>query len=256
MMSDLLCLDDVSLSFGGVKALDGVKFSVQRGEVLGLIGPNGAGKTTAMSVISGLYRPGGGQVVFEGKTISGMPAYRIARMGIGRTFQVVQPFANLSVLDNVAVGSLFSGSRRTTRKQAIEQAGIALERVRLSSRADLLPTQLTLSDRKRLEVARALSTHPRLLLLDEVMAGLNHSEIADLIELVREIQRSGVAVIIIEHVMPVILAVCDRVAVLQFGKVIALDVPQVVTRDSEVISAYLGSRFAERQKQRAAVTGE
>ncbi|GAA5235016.1 ABC transporter ATP-binding protein [Verticiella sediminum] len=252
-MNYLLDIQDVSLYFGGVRALGDVTLGVEQGEVLGLIGPNGAGKTTLMNAISGIYRPTAGRIAFGRRVISDQPPHRIAKLGIGRTFQVVQPFANLSVLENVAVGAMFAGTRGVlgSRAQAMRMAGIALERVGLSGRADMLPGQLTLSNRKRLELARALSTNPSLLLLDEVMAGLNHSEIGGLVNLIQKIRRDGTTVIVIEHVMRAILAVCDRIAVLQSGSIITVGDPAAVISDPRVIGAYLGNRFVERQKRKA-----
>ncbi len=250
-MTAMLEIEGVSLSFGGVRALDNVNLSVFGGEVLGLIGPNGAGKTTVLNAISGIYRPSSGQISLNGERISGLAPHRIAKSGVGRTFQIVQPFAHLTVLENVAVGAMFSGTQRPpSHAQAMERARVAVEQVGLSSKADLYPMQLTLSNRKRLEVARALSTSPKLLMLDEVMAGLNHSEIEELIGLVQEIKKAGITILIIEHVMKAILAVCDRIAVLQFGKVLLVDEPSKVLTDSRVISAYLGTKFADRQKRR------
>lgn len=252
MTRPLLSLQDVCLSFGGVQAVKSVSLQVEPGEVLGLIGPNGAGKTTLLNVISGLYRCQSGTIEFGGNSITGMAPHRIARLGIGRTFQLVQPFAQLSLIENVAVGAMFAGSTQARgRADALRLAGVALERVGLSAKADLLPSQITLSNRKRLELARALSTSPRLLLLDEVMAGLNHTEVSGLVELVRDIQRSGTTIIVIEHVMRAILALCSRIAVLQSGAIAVVGEPSAVVKDPRVISAYLGSRFAERHKARA-----
>jgi branched-chain amino acid transport system ATP-binding protein len=255
-MTAIVQLVDVSIAFGGVLAVDNVSLTVERGEVLGLIGPNGAGKTTLLNGVSGLNRLKRGRILLEGKIISSLPSYRIARAGIGRTFQIVQPFAHLSVLENVAIGAMFSNAGRGgTQHDAKEIALVSLERVGLTSKRDFLPSQLTLSERKRLELARALSTNPRVLLLDEVMAGINHTEIDVLIDLVRHIRDSGTTIVIIEHVMKAILALCDRIAVLQFGKLIAMDRPSVIMNDTNVVAAYLGSRFAKRQAQRNELVG-
>jgi branched-chain amino acid transport system ATP-binding protein len=250
-VTTLLAADAIGISFGGVKALTEVSFEVAEGEVVGLIGPNGAGKTTLLNVISGLYRPSHGRLAYGAADITGMKPHRIAKLGVARTFQIVQPFQHLSVRDNVAIGALFAGERPPSRQEALGRAEAALARVGLAAKADRRPRQLTLSERKRLEFARALAMAPRLLLLDEVMAGLNHTEIDGIIALIHEINAAGMTIIVVEHVMKAIMAVCHRIVVLQFGRKIADAAPDRVVDDPQVISAYLGHRFAERHRRQA-----
>jgi branched-chain amino acid transport system ATP-binding protein len=236
----------LTLHFGGVNALDDVSVSVSQGELVGLIGPNGAGKTTLLNAISGLHRPQSGTIEFDGRAITGLPPYKIAKLGIARTFQVVRPFATLTVRENVAVGAMFSGERTLGRADALARADSALEQVRLSAKATNLPSHLTLSERKRLELARAMAMRPKLLLLDEVAAGLNQTEIGSMIELVRSLNQAGQTIIMVEHVMKAILSLCQRIVVLQFGKKIADGAPHAIVSDPHVVKAYLGERFAKR----------
>ena len=247
----ILALRDVTVRFGGVVAVRDVSFDLFPGEIVGLIGPNGAGKTTLLNVVSGLAGRHDGSVAFDGETISERKPHVIARKGIARTFQIVQPFKNLTVLQNVTVGAMFCAPNRL-RSETEALAHEALEKVGLARKADTLPTQLTLSERKRLELARALSTCPRVLLLDEVMAGLNHTEIDRIVGLIREIRSEGLSIVVVEHVMKAILAICDRIIVLRFGEKIADGPPDAVVNDPHVVSAYLGERFARRQAEREA----
>jgi branched-chain amino acid transport system ATP-binding protein len=234
--------------FGGVAAIDGVTFAVAEGEVLGVIGPNGAGKTTLLNCISGVYRPDDGEILWQGASIAGRAPHRVAALGIGRTFQVVKPFTSMTVRENAAVGALFgSADAHLPPRQAFARADEVLELVGLAGKAALPVTSLTIPDRKRLEVARAVATKPRLLLLDEVMAGLNHVEIEEALEMVRAVHATGVTIVLIEHVMQVIVGVCDRVLVLHYGKVLAEGPPQTVLKDPRVIEAYLGARYAREQ---------
>jgi len=240
-------LKNVTKRFGGVAAVDGVTFAIGKGEILGVIGPNGAGKTTLLNCISGVYRLDDGDVRWQGASIAGLAPFRVARLGIGRTFQIVKPFTSMTVRENVVAGALFgSDEERPRLGAAFGRADSVLELVGLRSKADLPVSALTIPDRKRLEVARAVATRPKLLLLDEVMAGLNSVEIDDALEMVRAVHESGVTVVLIEHVMRVIVGVCARVVVLDVGRVLADGPPDVVLRDERVIQAYLGERYARR----------
>ncbi|MGP0092951.1 MAG: ABC transporter ATP-binding protein [Xanthobacteraceae bacterium] len=244
----LLAASGIGVQFGGVAALSDVSFDVGEGEVLGLIGPNGAGKTTMLNVISGVINPVRGEVTFAGGAITGMRPHRIAKLGIARTFQIVQPFVRLTVRENAAIGTMFSSHRIPHRDEALARAQAALEQVGLAAKADQSPGHLTLAERKRLELARALAMAPKLLLLDEVMAGLNHVEVGRIVELVRAINAAGLTIIMVEHVMKAIMAACHRIVVLQFGRKIADDTPQHVVGNADVIAAYLGDRFARRHR--------
>ena len=246
-MDPQLELKNVTKRFGGVAAVDDVTFAIGKGEILGVIGPNGAGKTTLLNCISGVYRLDGGDVRWQGESIAGLAPFRVARLGIGRTFQIVKPFTSMTVRENVVAGALFgSDEERPRLGAAFGRADGVLELVGLRSKADLPVSALTIPDRKRLEVARAVATRPKLLLLDEVMAGLNPVEIDDALEMVRAVHESGVTVVLIEHVMRVIVGVCARVVVLDVGRVLADGPPDVVLRDERVIQAYLGERYARR----------
>ncbi len=242
----ILEVRDVRRRFGGVVALDGVSFQVPRGSITGLIGPNGSGKTTLVNIISGMLGPTSGTVRLRGAEISGLPAHKIARMGLARTFQVVRPFANMTVLENVAVGAMFGGENRKSASEAMEVAGAVLQRVGLGARADAPAEELPIMDRKRLELARALASKPEVLLLDEVLAGLRAGELEEAISLVRSVSETGVTMVIIEHVLRVIVSLCDQVVVINRGHKIAEGVPAAVMRDQAVIDAYLGHRAATR----------
>ncbi|HEX6548208.1 MAG TPA: ABC transporter ATP-binding protein [Candidatus Dormibacteraeota bacterium] len=246
--SPLLSLQGVTKRFGGVTAFADVTFDVDAGDVLGVIGPNGAGKTTLLNCISGVYRLDGGDITFNGQRLSGRPPHEVARLGVGRTFQVVKPFTSMTVRENAAVGALFGSSEaRMPTGRAFAYADEVLELVGLAPKRMSPVGSLTVPDRKRLEVARALCTKPRLLLLDEVMAGLNAVEVDEALEMVRRVQKSGVTIMLIEHVMRVIVGVCTRALVLHLGRVLAMGEPQEVLRDQRVIEAYLGQEYARRQ---------
>jgi len=251
----LLEAKGVGVRFGGVAALSDVSFEVRDGEVLGLIGPNGAGKTTMLNAVSGVVPLTHGRLTFAGEQINGMRPHRIAKLGIARTFQIVQPFVRLTVRENAAIGAMFSSRWVPHREEALARAQAALERVGLAAKADHSPRSLTLAERKRLELARALAMNPKLLLLDEVMAGLNHVEVGRIVDLVGGINAAGLTIIMVEHVMKAIMAACHRVVVLQFGRKIADDTPGRVVGNAEVIAAYLGDRFARRH-QAAVGVGE
>jgi branched-chain amino acid transport system ATP-binding protein len=229
--------------FGGLTAVDDVSLSVEAGGITGLIGPNGAGKTTLFSLISGFERPSLGHIMFRGEEISDLPPHRRAGLGIARTFQIVQPFARLSVAENIAVGAHL---RHGPRAEAIVKARDIAARLGLKPMLDKPAASLTVAGRKRLELARALATEPVLLLLDEVLAGLNPSEMRDIIPVIRAIRDNGVIVIMVEHVMQAVMNLCERVVVLNQGRLIADGSPREVTRDQRVVEAYLGQGAALR----------
>lgn len=251
----LLQLEGVSKRFGGLPAVDNLSVSVRQGEVLGIIGPNGAGKSTLVSLISGALAPTAGRISYLGRDIGRLAAHQRARLGIARTFQLTQPFVGLDVRENVLVGALF-GSSHLNRAVAQRAADEVLALVGLAHKATLKGNQLTTADRKRLELARALATNPRLLLLDEVMAGLTPTEVAQAVALIREINHTGVTVIVIEHVMQAIKGVSDRILVMHHGRKIAEDVPEQVLADPQVIEAYLGERYARQRQTQQAQEGD
>ncbi len=248
-MSALLTLNDVTQRFGGVLALDRVNFSVDAGEVVGVIGPNGAGKTTLVNAITGVHRPIAGTVRYGDRYLQGLGPDRIARLGIARTFQIVQPFPRMSVEENVTAAALFAGGA-STPAQAREAAHAHLEFCGLASQAGKPAASLTLAGRKRLELAKSLALKPRLLFLDEVNAGLNQAEVDHALELIHAIAASGVTIVLIEHLMKVVMHSCTRVMVLHHGRLIADGEPAQVVNDPQVEQAYLGRRYA-RQRQEA-----
>ena len=236
----MLTLERVTKRFGGLTAVRDVSFEVREGDLLGIIGPNGAGKTTLFNVISGYYRPDGGRVLLAGRDVGGEPPHVICRLGLTRTFQIVKPFGNLSVLDNVMIGALTRLPRvaaaRDEARRVIDSCGLGPY---AGARARALPVGL----RKRLEVARALATRPRLLLLDEVMAGLNPTELGGIVELIRRLHAEGLTLIVIEHIMAAMMRLARRIVVLHHGETIAEGRPDEITRDRRVIDAYLGEEF-------------
>lgn len=250
-MTALLELNKVSRSFGGVSAVSEVTTSVRKGEVVGLIGPNGAGKTTLVNLITGVHRIDTGRITFDGRRIDGLKPHRISHRGIARTFQVVQPFPEMTAAENVAAGALFAGGARSVAA-ARDAAHEHLEFVGLGAVADTLASSLTLPDRKRLELAKSLAIKPKLLLLDEVNAGLNNREIDDAVKLIRAIADTGVTIILIEHVIKVVVTLSERLLVLHHGELIAEGTPDEVVKDPHVIEAYLGARFAKRMREGAA----
>jgi branched-chain amino acid transport system ATP-binding protein len=248
---NVLETNDVSIRFGGLNALDGVDLSLREGEILGVIGPNGAGKTTFINVVTGLYKPTAGRILFMGEDVTGKPAHEMGRRGLARTFQVVRPFRNLSVVENVAVGAMFGTKGSTSSsKDAFRRAEEVLERVGLAEKMRGDASKLTIPDLKRLELAKALAMRPKVLLLDEVMAGLHTGEIDDAVELLRSIHAEGITLLVIEHVMKAIIALSTRILVLEFGKKIAEGTPREVLQDERVIAAYLGDRYAARQREK------
>ena len=242
----LLKAEGLTKRFGGVAAVDDVSFELAPGRIVGLIGPNGAGKTTLVNVITGVHRASAGRLWFDGDEITRQRPFEAARRGLSRTFQIVQPFPNMTVLENVAAGAWFAGAA-ASRAQAQEQAVEHLRFVGLGASLDAPASELTLPSRKRLELAKSLAMKPRLLLLDEVNAGLNSAEIVAAIELIRQIAARGITIVLIEHLMKVVFSLCDELLVLHHGQLIARGAPAAVAADEKVIEAYLGSRHAQRR---------
>ncbi len=252
-MSALLSVERLERAFGGVRAVDGASFEVRAGEVHGLIGPNGAGKTTAINLISGLLRPTGGAIVLDGRPIHALRPHRVAALGIARTFQNIRLFPELTALDNVIVGEhlvrraslgarlLMLPASREEERRARDRARALLERVGLADRFDERARNLSYGEQRRVEIARALAREPRLVLLDEPTAGMNPAEVHAVAALIRKVAHEGHSVLLIEHNVRLVMDVCDRITVLNFGRVIAEGSPDHVTQDPAVIAAYLGS---------------
>lgn len=232
---------EVVKNFGGLTAVDHLSFCVNEGEIFGLIGPNGAGKTTIFNLISGFYPLTSGEIYFKGRRIDKLPTHRICELGIGRTFQVVKPLKRMTVLENVMAGAFL---RTNSTARAREKAREVLDFCGLSHRKDVEARSLTIADRKRLEIARALATEPTLLLLDETAAGLNPKETEEAISLIQKIRDAGITIIIVEHVMKVIMGISDRVLAINFGREITTGTPREVASHPEVIKAYLGEAYA------------
>lgn len=239
-MSVLLSLKELTKKFGGLLAVSDVSLDLHEGEILGLIGPNGAGKTTLFNMISGTFPPTSGRINFAGEDTTFLSPHQACRLGIARTFQIVKPFAKLSVVDNVMVGAFLKNSRA---QRAEAKARQVVDFVGLDQHADRPAQNLTTAGRKRLELARALATDPKLLLLDETMAGLTPTESIEIVNLVQQIRDSGITILVIEHVMKAIMSLSDRVAVLHHGELIAVDTPSAIASDEQVIEAYLGAEF-------------
>ncbi|MFN3741879.1 MAG: ABC transporter ATP-binding protein [Anaerolineales bacterium] len=238
-MSILLSVQGVTKRFGGLQALTRVTFDLPEGQILGLIGPNGAGKTTLFNVINGVYTPEQGRVIFRGEDITGRKPYEVARRGLARTHQIVRPLNQLTVRENVTVGACF-GRENLPLHSAAEVADEILELVGLKERAQQLAGSLNVAQKKRLEMARALASHPYLLLLDEVLAGLNPSEVEAMLETIRKIRDQGITIIMIEHLMHAIMKISERIIVLDYGEQIAEGTPEEISHNPRVIEAYLG----------------
>jgi branched-chain amino acid transport system ATP-binding protein len=239
----------VSKSFGGIKALTDVSLSLKKGEILGLIGPNGAGKTTLFNIIAGKYNPTSGQIFFNQKDITKLGPDKVAKMGIARTFQIVQTFNNLSVLENVLAGALFGQHKITEYEESIEESFKALKFIEMEDKADRMISSLVLTDRKKIELARAIATDPQIILLDELIAGLNPSETDDFLQIIKNINKTlGKSIIIVEHVMKAVMSISDRIFVLNYGQKIAEGTPQEITTNQNVIEAYLGSAAGDSVK--------
>jgi branched-chain amino acid transport system ATP-binding protein len=242
----ILQVAGVSKRFGGLQALLDVTFDLPEGQILGLIGPNGAGKTTLFNVINGVYAPDEGKIIFRDEDVSGKAPYELARRGLARTHQIVRPLNDLTVQENVMVGSCFGREGRGLSEAAVIAQEV-IEFVGLKARMDQLAGSLNVAQKKRLEMARALASRPYLLLLDEVLAGLNQSEIGTMVETIRNIRQQGITIIMIEHVMHAVMNVSDRIIVLDYGQQIAEGSPQEIANDPRVIEAYLGDpKLAER----------
>jgi len=242
-MAEILRVQNVSRRFGGLLALDRASFTADEGQIVALIGPNGAGKTTLFAIITGFLGSSEGRVLYQGDDITGEPPHALARRGIARTFQIAQPFAGLTVRENIAVGSHLSRPRRAHALAAAEAVAHA---VGLGPMLDLAAANLTVAGRKRLELARALAIEPKLLLLDEVLAGLNPSEIRDMVPVIRAIRERGITIVMIEHVMQAVMSLAEQVFVLAEGRMIAMGAPQAIATDARVVEAYLGHGAAGR----------
>ena len=237
----LLQVEKIIKSFGGLMALCEVNFEIHQGEIFGVIGPNGSGKTTLFNVVTGFLKADKGKVTFMGKDVTGLPPHQICRQGISRIFQIVRPFPQLTTLQNAMVGRTYGKDPANSIRRAREEVAEILNFVGLGNKIEIVASQLTMAERKKLELARALAAHPQLLLLDELMAGLNPAETETAMDLVNKIRDSGITVIMVEHIMKAVLGVCDRVIVLNVGMKIAEGPPKEVVKDEQVIEAYLGT---------------
>jgi len=237
----LLEVSGMTKQFGGLRAVDSLDLSIEKGQIFGLIGPNGAGKSTAFNCIAGAFAPTAGVITFNNEKINGQKPWDLCKKGLARTFQIVKPFASKSVLYNVMVASFVATNSRSV---AEEKAIKVLESLSFADKKDVLSGNLTIADRKRLEIARALATEPKLLLLDEVMAGLRPSEVDDMVQVLKTIRDQGTTIFVIEHIMRAIMALSDRIVVIQFGKKIAEGTPKEIANNENVIKAYLGEDYA------------
>ncbi len=236
----ILEVSDMVMKFGGLTAVDTLNLSIDQGEILGLIGPNGAGKSTAFNCIAGVHPPTQGEIRFNGQIINRQKPWDLCKKGLARTFQIVKPFATKSVLYNVTVGAFATTDNRS---QAEDKAMAVLKKLNFESQKDTKAGNLTIADRKRLEIARAIATEPVLLLLDEVMAGLRPGEVDEMVDIIQQLRQSGITIFVIEHIMRAIMALSDRIVVIHFGKKIAQGTPQEVASNESVIKAYLGDEY-------------
>ena len=243
----ILEVRNLARRFGGVWAVRDVTFSVAEGEIVGIIGPNGAGKTTLVNLITGHVRPGGGQVVVDGQDVTGRTPWAIAHNRVARTFQVVKPFRGLTVRENVGIGAMHGNNRDRTVRESLATADRLLQLVGITHRADAAPAELSVADARRLELAKALATRPKLLFIDEVMAGLRPAEIDDAVALIHRLRDAGITIVAIEHVMKAIVSISDRILVLHQGAILLSGKPREVLADRRVIEVYLGHRFAQRR---------
>ena len=237
---NILEIKNLVKDFGGLRAVDTLSLSIEEGQILGLIGPNGAGKSTAFNCIAGVYAPTGGEIYFSGEKINQIKPWNLCKKGLARTFQIVKPFSSKSVLYNVMVGSF-----ATTDKTSVaeEKALNVLKLLQFEDKKDERAGNLTIAERKRLEIARALATEPKLLLFDEVMAGLRPAEVDEMVQIIQNLRDQGITIFVIEHIMRAIMALSDRIVVIHFGKKIAEGLPQEVASDENVIKAYLGDEY-------------
>jgi len=247
----ILSGNQVTKTFGALKAVWKVDFEVRKGEILGIIGPNGAGKTTLLSMVNGTLPITSGDIYFKQRKISGLKPFRIAELGISRTFQVVKPFPGMTVLENVAIGALFGKDKIKNAREAQGRTRSILAKVNLAERENIAVENLNISERKRLELARALAMDPDLILLDEVMAGSNPQELHLVMDLIRQLKEDGKTIVLIEHVMKAIMGVSERIIVLHHGQKIAEGSPEEIRNNDEVISAYLGERYAKMRNKHA-----
>ncbi len=236
----ILQVENMTKEFGGLRAIDSLNLTIEKDQILGLIGPNGAGKSTAFNCIAGSFAPTKGEITFDGKRITGEKPWNLCKMGLARTFQIVKPFASKSVLYNVTVASFATTS---SRKIAEEKAVAVLESLHFDDKKDIISGNLTIADRKRLEIAKALATEPKLLLLDEVMAGLRPNEVDEMVDILKALRNRGITIFVIEHIMRAIMALSDRIVVIQFGKKIAEGAPMEIANNEKVIKAYLGEDY-------------